>query len=240
MQPKKVIVFDIWGRYAHFKKIYVTTSALSYAVPFKTSVYGMVGAILGLEKEGNGYLESFDEESCKIAIQVINPIKVQRLNINLSVEPGPIKGNRKPTMMEYVTNPYYRIYFWHSDQHLMSDLLQHLKNKSSVYTPVLGLAHCLANYNLHGFYDLKSFEKKEVIHSVIPKSQVVDIDSQYWEENEIHIQEQDMYPLEMNTKREVTKRDSILFDINGKPVKAKVTNGYQISMDNQLSNIILM
>ena len=240
MQPEKIIVFDIWGRYAHFKKIYVTTSALSYAVPFKTSVYGIVGAILGLEKEGNKYLDSFDQENCKIAIQVVNPIKIQRLNINLSVEPGPIKGNRKPTMMEYVTNPYYRIYFWHSDQSLMDDLLQHLKNKTSVYTPVLGLAHCLANFSLVGFYDLKSFESTEVIHSVIPKSQVVDIDSQYWEENEVHIQEQDMYPLEMNTKREVTKRDSILFDINGKAVKAKVKNAFQVSMNNKPSNIILM
>ena len=240
MQPDKVIVFDIWGRYAHFKKIYVTTSALSYAVPFKTSVYGLVGAILGLEKKGNEYLESFNNENCKVAIQVVNPIKIQRLNINLSVEPGLIKGNRKPTMLEYVTDPYYRIYFWHSDQNLMDDLLQHLKNKTSVYTPVLGLSHCLANFKLLGIFDLKLLESTDVIHSVIPKSQIVDIDSQYWEENEIHIQEQDMYPLEMNTKREVTKRDSILFDINGKPVKATVTNGYQVSMNNKPSNIILM
>ena len=240
MQPEKIIVFDIWGRYAHFKKIYVTTSALSYGIPFKTSVYGIVGAILGLEKEGNEYLQSFDQENCKIAIQVVSPIKIQRLNINLSVEPGPIKSNRKPTMMEYVTDPYYRIYFWHSDQNLMDELLQRLEKKTSVYTPVLGLAHCLANFKLLGFYDLKSFEKTEVIHSVIPKSQVVEIDSQYWEENEIHIQEQDMYPLEMNTKREVTKRDSILFDLNGKPVKAKVTNAFQVSMNNKRSNIILM
>lgn len=240
MKPDKVIVFDIWGRYAHFKKIYVTTSALSYGVPFKTSVYGMIGAIIGLEKKKNKYLDSFSEETCKIAIQVINPLKIQRLNINLSVEPGPIKGNRKPTMMEYVTDPCYRIYFWHQDEKLKNELLHHLQNKTSVYTPVLGLAHCLANFRFLGHYETKSLNSEEIIHSVIPKSQLLNINSQYWEENEIHIQEQDMYPLEMNTKREVTKRDSILFDINGKPVKAEVNNSYKVVMKNKTTNVILM
>jgi CRISPR-associated protein Cas5h len=240
MKPDKVIVFDIWGRYAHFKKIYVTTSALSYGVPFKTSVYGIVGAIIGLENTGNKYLENFNADDCKIAIQVINPIKIQRLNVNLSVEPGPIKGNRKPTMMEYVTDPCYRIYFWHQDQKLIYDLLHHLQNKTSVYTPVLGLAHCLANYKFLGHFNAKPFKKMELIHSVIPKSQLLNIDSTHWENNEIHIQEQDMYPLEMNTKREVTKRDSILFDINGKPVKAEINDGLKIASENGNTNIIMM
>jgi CRISPR-associated protein Cas5h len=240
MEPDKVIIFDIWGRYAHFKKIYVTTSALSYALPFKTSVYGIIGAIIGLEKTGNKYLKSFNQDNCKIAIQVMKPVKFQRLNINLSVEPGPIKGNRKPTMMEYVTDPFYRIYFWHEDQNLSEKLLKHLHNKTSVYTPVLGLAHCLANFNLIGHHAIKPFQNEEIIDSVIPKSHIKDIDSKYWEENEIHIQEQDMYPLEMNTKREVTKRDSILFDINGKPVKATVNGGYQVLIKDKYLNIILM
>lgn len=240
MKPHKVIVFDIWGRYAHFKKIYVTTSALSYALPFKTSVYGMIGAIIGLEKNGNKYLESFNQENCKIAIQVIKPIKFQRLNINLSVEPGPIKGNRKPTMLEYVTDPFYRIFFWHKDQNLTEKLLNHLQSKTSVYTPVLGLAHCLANFNFIGYHEIKPFQNTAIIDSVIPKSHIKDIDSEYWDQNEIHIQEQDMYPLEMNTKREVTKRESILFDINGKAVKATVNGGYQISINDKQYNIILM
>lgn len=240
MFPDKVIVFDIWGRYAHFKKIYVTTSALSYGVPFKTSVYGIVGAIIGLDNTANKYLDHFNEANCRIAIQIINPIKIQRLNINLSPDPGPIKGNRKPTMMEYVTNPHYRIFFWHEDQKTMQELYDRLQNKSTVYTPVLGLAHCLANFTLLGYEQLKPAQSTAIIHSVIPKKQIIEIDSSYWEENEIHIQEQDMYPLEMNTKREVTKRDSILFDLSGKPVKVKANEAFQIELQNEIVNIILM
>ena len=79
----KILVFDIWGEYAHFKKIYATTSALSYVVPPKTSIYGYIGAILGLEKEDNIYLKSFSDKKCLIGISVRSPIVMQRLGINL-------------------------------------------------------------------------------------------------------------------------------------------------------------
>ncbi len=240
MLPNKIIVFDIWGRYAHFKKIYVTTSALSYGVPFKTSIYGLVGAILGFDNRNNDYLKYFSESNCKIGIQVINPVRFQRLNINLSDKPGPIAGNRKPTMMEFVTNPHYRIFLWHSNTDLRNKLLQNLQNKFSVYTPVLGLAHCIANFKLIGEAEATPNKGDTIITSVIPKSQLVEFDQAYWIENEVHIQEQDMYPLEMNPLREVTKRDSILFDMNGKEIKAIVKEYFQVEVKNESYQVMLM
>ena len=58
--------------------------------------------------------------------------------------------------------------------------------------------------------------------------------------NEVHIQEQDMYPLEMNSLREVTKRDSILYDLNGKKIKAKVKEFYQAEVNNESYQVMLM
>jgi CRISPR-associated protein Cas5h len=240
MKPDKAIIFDVWGRYAHFKKIYVTTSALSYGVPFKTSIYGLIGAILGLDNRQNDYLNPFNEGNCKIGIQVINPIRLQRLNINLSDSLGPIGDNRKPTMMEFVKNPNYRIFFSHSDHELFDRLLKKTESKTSVYTPVLGLAHCIANFRLIGLGDLVKSEGDAVINSVLLKSQLISFDQTHWIENDVHIQEQDMYPLEMNAKREVIKRDSILFDINGKSIKAKVKEYYSTSIKNEITNIMLM
>jgi CRISPR-associated protein Cas5h len=240
MKPDKVIIFDIWGQYAHFKKIYVTTSALSYGVPFKTSIYGLIGAIIGLDNLQNEYLNHFNEENCKIGIQVINPIKLQRLSINLSDSLGPIGDNRKPTMMEFVKNPYYRIFFSHSDSELFDRLLKKMESKTSVYTPVLGLAYCIANFKLIGLGDLVRSEEDALINSVLLKSQVISFDQQHWSENEVHIQEQDMYPLEMNVHREVIKRDSILFDLNGKKIKAKVKEYYSTSIKGEINNIMLM
>lgn len=240
MKPDKVIIFDVWGQCAHFKKIYVTTSALSYGVPFKTSIYGLIGAIIGLDKRQNEYLNQFNEESCKIGIQVINPIQLQRLNINLSDSLGPIGDNRKPTMMEFVKNPHYRIFFTHNNHELFNRLFKKTESKTSVYTPVLGLAHCLANFRLIALSNLVKKEGDAVINSVLLKSQVISFDQQHWTENEVHVQEQDMYPLEMNAQREVIKRDSILFDINGKSIKAKVKEYYSTSINSEINNIMLM
>jgi len=234
------IVFDIWGKYAHFKKIYVTTSALSYAIPFKTSIYGIVGAILGFENSGNSYLKQFQKGVCQIGIQVINPIRFQRFNINLSPTPGPIKDNRKPTLMEFVTEPHYRIFFYHTDESIMARLKVALEKKQSVYTPVLGLANCLANFNFIGEGQLKHGNGEVIVHTVIPKSDLLSFDQDYWVKNSIHIQEQDMYPLEMNVQREVTKRESILFDLNGKPTKVVTKNHYELNVNGESIGIMMM
>lgn len=240
MNLDDTLIFDIWGNYAHFKKIYVTTSALSYGVPFKTSIFGLVGAIIGLDNTNNEYLNSFNKDNCKIAIQVINPIKFQRINLNMSDKPGAIAGNRKPTMVEFVQNPYYRIFFWHSDIELRNSLLKHLKNKTSIYTPVLGLAHCISNFNFLAYTTFKEKQGEALIDSVIPKSQLNSFNQNYWMENKIHVQEQDMYPIEMNNQREVLIRDSILFDLNGKPIKAELKSYYQAIVGEKLYNIIFM
>lgn len=236
----RAIVFDIWGKYAHFKKIYVTTSALSYAIPFKTSIYGVVGAILGFENSGNAYLSHFKEGVCQIGIQILNPIQFQRININLSPTPGPIKDNRKPTMMEFVTEPHYRIYFHHTDELLMTNLKESLEKKQSVFTPVLGLANCLANFKYIGESRLKQGYGDVIVHTVILKSDLESFDQHFWAKNSIHIQEQDMYPLEMNVQREVTKRDSILFDLNGKPIKVVSKSHYEMNLQGENLSIMMM
>lgn len=240
MNPDKVTIFDIWGRFAHFKKIYVTTSALTYAVPFKTTIYGLVAAILGLDNRQNKYLNHFNETNCKLAIQIINPIKIQRLNINLSQKPGPVKENRKPTTMEYVVNPHYRIFFWHGDENIRMKLLDQLTSQESVYTPVLGLAHCLANFKLIGESETQINSGKTSVNSVILKSRLRSLDTSSWNGQNVHIQEQDMYPMEMNTNREVTKRDSILFDLFGSPVNSEVDEFYKVQMKDKNANIMLM
>lgn len=236
----RVIVFDIWGQFAHFKKIYVTTSALSYAVPFKTSIYGIIGAILGMENSENQYLTNFKEGSCKVGIQLINPVQFQRININLSPTPGPIKDNRKPTMMEFVVKPHYRIFFSHTDEELVDKLKDSLERKMNVYTPVLGLAFCLANFQYIGEGVVEKKEGDGLIKTAILKSNLKAFDQEYWIENNIHIQEQDMYPLEMNLGREVTKRDSLIYDLNGKIIKINSKGHHELLLNGNVSEIMMM
>ncbi|MDI3548462.1 MAG: CRISPR-associated protein Cas5h [Halanaerobiales bacterium] len=76
MSIAKVLAFDLKGDYAHFKKYYTTTSPLTFSLPPKTVIYGIVGAILGFSKERDNkeyYLNFFQDKKCSIGIKVINP-----------------------------------------------------------------------------------------------------------------------------------------------------------------------
>ena len=51
MNSKEVLIFDIQGEYGHFRKYNTTTSPLTYSIPTSTAIAGILGAILGMERE---------------------------------------------------------------------------------------------------------------------------------------------------------------------------------------------
>src|SRR5215208_5742308 len=48
---KPAVVFEYAGRFGHFLRAVASVSALSYPVPPRTALLGMIGAVLGLEKD---------------------------------------------------------------------------------------------------------------------------------------------------------------------------------------------
>jgi len=238
----KLLVFDIWGDYAHFKKIYATTSAVSYVIPPKTTLYGYIGAILGLSKDKNEYLNSFREGNCKLSIQIVSPIIMQRINTNLRAVLGRMKrtDNRKPTMVEYVYKPYYRIFFYHKNETIYNQLKINLKAHKSVYTPTLGLANLISNFSFIGEYTFTNqTNKNTLIQTVIPKSKFIQFDIPASFENSNEIVELSQYSIEMDLERNVTKRDDILLDRKGIAIQAEVAESQQLSINNHSINIVL-
>ncbi len=230
----RVLIFDIFGPYAHFKKIYATTSALTYAIPPKTALYGYVGAVLGLEKAGNAYLNRFAGKTCLMGIGLRNPVVMQRLATNLQPGIGQMKinGNRKPTMIEYVVNPHYRIYFTHEDSGLLDRLRDALVAHRSVYTPTLGLGSLLSNFEFVAEADAEKQQTSEAVRvaTVIPRRKFVRFGPDtFTGEGGNEIVEQSLYSIEMDTERNVTERDDVLYDRRGKAISAVVTDHYVLS-----------
>ena len=230
----KVLAFDIWGEYAHYKKIYATTSAISYCLPPKTALYGYIGAILGLEKKGNKYLEAFQNKECLIGIQIINPIVMQRININLRAVLGRMKptDNRKPTMVEFVYQPKYRIYFYHQNEKFYEDFKSKLTEKEAVYTPTLGLAGLLSNFEFVGEFETSEKSNKETsisVATVIPKKSFIRFDIDAFHKKQTEIIEQSMFAIEMDTERNVTERDDIILERKTKCIDAFLEKYYQLS-----------
>lgn len=240
-----ILAFDVGARYGHYKKIFATTTALSYPIPLKTSLYGLFGAILGLPKAENAYLKSFAAGECRVAIQLLHPVRMQRVNINLRPSFGPLNASesRKPTLVEFIRDPKFRIFFTHRNQDLFDDLEELLRTGKSVYTPTLGLANLITKPVFVGRGTAEPFteETMQAIESVIPRRQLLQLDAGALLESGRGNQLLDVgqYALEMLPNRDVTVRDDVILDRNGDTIFARVQNGYRISIAETTSHVVL-
>ena len=92
MKSLRLLVFEISGEYGHFRKFNTTSSPLTYAIPTRTALIGILGAILGIEREKSSgvfpegkkpLIEQFARTESRFAVQILNPIKKVNIGFNL-------------------------------------------------------------------------------------------------------------------------------------------------------------
>lgn len=215
---KKFIIFDFWSMYGHFKKPYTTSSPLTFSVPPRTSVAGIIAAIGGIDKKT--YIRYFTKNKADIAIAVKNPIKKVRLGINLlnfNDSMTKIEG-KNPTRVEFLKDPKYRIYFSHNDEEIYNSIKSHILKHTSIYTPTMGLSENIANFKYVGEYKASYEPKSEdyiEVNSVIPLKRVkpgeirFDYNHEYFTET---------LPLELDENRQVLDYGEILFEKSGNKI----------------------
>jgi len=261
MEIDKILVFDLWGEYAHFRRGYTTTSALTYLIPPKSVLVGMIAGIIGLpnEKENNkhNYYRLLNPENLKLSIRILNPIKKVMIKENfVDTKYGLThweiqKKNQPPRTqipLEFLKNPKYRLYVWMNDPYF--EILRCLlEDHKAFYTPYFGITECIANFKLVNLFENDEIVQIEgsagvyEIDSIIPLSAI---------EGEIVIEEdisygRDSVPLFINGRREVVTHGEFVFNLNGnplndrKPIKiGRIANRYRkfgISIEHE--NIIL-
>jgi CRISPR-associated protein Cas5h len=229
--PERVIVLDVWGDYAHFRKIYTTSSPLTYSFPPRTALSGLIGAIVGLDKED--YFRHFLRKDAKIGCKILKPIKKVRIGENLINTKSAIQmhliKNRNQIRVEFVKDPSYRIYFTHSDEALYNNLKSLLVNHQSIYTPCLGLSQLICNFRFVGEFELESLDEGlQTIDSVVPGRCLIRTE---FEDGKEYFSE--ILPNEMNESRVVTDYNEILFERNGKGIKAKSRDLWEVEKDDR-------
>ena len=219
----KILKFKIWGDYAHFKKFYTTTSPLTFEFPPPPTIIGIISAIIGLDK--NEYLEHFQNpDDFKIALSIQNPIKKVRWTQNLIDTKHcfwRIK-NRTQIRIEFLKDSAFVIYFSHKDGNIYDQLKSNLGNHKSVYSVSLGLSELLADFKFLGETKIEKTqsEKWSNINSVLPISNLIDDESIDFEVSREIFKVN--FPIMMQPNRVVNKREDILFERNGKPIKCRV------------------
>ncbi len=228
----KILVFDVWADYAHFRKFYTTTSPLTFSVPPRTALCGLIGAISGLGKEENEYLNYFSLDEAFISLRVLTPIKKTGIAQNL-IHTKDAKGagmnlikTRTQILFEYLKSPKFRVYFGYAGNNEKLLRLENLlKAHKSVYTPVLGLSENLAGFEFVGNYDyeIKKSEDFVSVSSVVPMEKISDNEIDFDYEAEYFTERQ---PLALTPERVVVKYDDLLFERNGKPVRVKLKSEF--------------
>ncbi|MDK2790911.1 MAG: CRISPR-associated protein Cas5h [Methanothermococcus sp.] len=230
----KLIVFDIWGDYGHFKKIYTTTSPLSYDFPPKTSIYGILGAFLGLDKED--YLKHINKNTVKIALRIKNPIQKTNIALNLiDTKKGRVKGpgfnlinGRTQIRFEMLKNPKYRLYVHLTDEGLYSKLKKLLEQHKTVYIISLGLSELIANFEYIGEFEVEkkvSYNEYTLINSLIRRDNIINDDINLEIDREYLFSK---IPNEMDENRITTEYIDIFYERNGEPISCKVKEYYPI------------
>ncbi|MGM0472003.1 MAG: type I-B CRISPR-associated protein Cas5b [Bacillota bacterium] len=233
----KLLVFDIRADYAHFKKYYTTTSPLTFAIPPKTVLYGVIGAILGLDKQE--YLNYFQSGQCRIGIEIRKPIKKTRINLNLiDTKKADLMSRidtRTQIKTEYLKDVEYRIYFWHQDSQIYNRLKQNLSQHKSVYSVALGLSENLADFEFIGEYEVDKIKDNQDWVDIVT---VLRIDEDYLNQGDIDFScgdreyYTDKVAVEMKLDREVIDYGQILFESKAQSIKAKPSEYYQLDNGN--------
>ena len=224
----KCVVFDIWGDFGHYRKFYTTSSPLTFSIPPRTAIAGMIAAIIGLDK--NEYLKYFSKDRAYIAIRLMNPVKKTRISYNLidtkNVKMFYLFRNRTQVTFEVLKDCKYRIYFFHTDQAIYDRVKAFLEKHECYYTPCLGLSEYIADFEFIGEFPVREETGKQQVDivSVIPfNEENVKI---MFEENKEYFK--DTLPNEMNDERETTEYVKVLYERNCKSISCVIDKFYDV------------
>jgi CRISPR-associated protein Cas5h len=118
----KILAFNIWADFGHFKKYYTTSTPLTFSIPPKTAIFGIIGAILGYDKDE--YLRFINGENTKVGIKILKPIRKTRFTFNYIDTKNSNSFHlikvRTQIKTEFLKGPAYRLYINHSNEKIFN------------------------------------------------------------------------------------------------------------------------
>jgi CRISPR-associated protein Cas5h len=179
--------FTISGPWGHFRRIEGNIVKQTYRVIPRTTVAGLIAAMLGIERDG--YYDLFAPGESLVAIGPASELRTMKLPMNtlstadehlaslnprgkLSIKlPNPSKP-RQQHNYEVLVDPAYRIDVWLGDDERYEQLRSLLESGESYYVPCLGLSEYLATVDYHGEFSIEPGPDGETVtvDSTVPEA----------------------------------------------------------------------
>jgi len=191
---REALSFTVSGEWAHFRRIDTTTDKQTYRIIPRTTVTGLVAAILGRPRDS--YYDLFQPENSEIGIEPqfeVRTMQVPMLTLPTSegdiqtaegvsgkalVPPERTGEERKRRTFEYLRRPRYRIHLVLADGTVTEELAERLDVDASpgetvvtpYYTPYLGKSECLATIGNTARNVVTEAKDVDRLDSVVPES----------------------------------------------------------------------
>jgi CRISPR-associated protein Cas5h len=232
MKSKKILIFDISSEFGHYRKFNTTTSPLTYPIPTRTSIAGLLGAIVGQYIDRYNFYSYFSKKDTGIAIQVINPVKKINIGFNLintkeSFYNISSKGKTR-VGYELLQNPKFRIFYSSDNDNLFTEIEQRIKENNHYFTPYLGLSQFTAKVDYIDTIvgeEINNSDYIEIITAINMKncSGEKSIKFDYEKKYSVNVMPIEM-ELDSEKDRIVTEYSDVIIEITGKSIISKVNS----------------
>lgn len=249
----KVISFHLKGKMAHFRKFYSNSSALSYFIPPRTTICGIIAGLLGRNKDE--YYEEFSIKNCNIAVASCSPIKktIQKMNFLMIKSNNDLNGSQEhhsQTPMELIIpqnirNDHldYKVWLHHKDEKVMNEITELIAGLDIGYYRTRGISVALGSaFNLGWIDDIEILEgeiinevKDEILSSAIPLGKIKDIHTEKMLEGEYRIIKEEI-SLEFDDYRRITKKGliEVIVNLNSNLIPASVSSFVKLDNDESI------
>ncbi len=164
MKGIQIIIEGNWG---HFKKPETNNNPLSHDLITKTALIGLIGAVLGIEREEMKSKFPQLSEDLLYGVQLLQPVKKISWGFTSRTAIRPTASGT-PKYFEFLKDPCFLVSIALNDDKsssIFEDFKRSLKDGKAVYPPVLGWHNCPANLMLESegdFAEIKNgtFETK--------------------------------------------------------------------------------
>ena len=260
----EILSFKVKGKFAHFRKYYANNTAFSFSIPPRTSIMGMIAAVMGWGKDS--YYETLSSENIRIGVRVLSPLKKSFHRVNfLSIKSiGDLsknlasdfrgEGGRIQTPFEVVSawdiskgDVVYQIFI--APNNSGNDIFQQLKSHFLKNTPVFNVSLGTANF-MASIYDVQEIKNNllsvqnsddfVLVNSAVPTHLIEELKFDKDEYDNYNFVEEDMMPGDFvaNNNREVSAMNKLLFSTTPNPLRVKLSSPYyQLKLADETINI---
>lgn len=179
----KGLLFELKGNWGHFRKPETNNNPLTHDFITKTALIGLIGAVLGKERDEMRSLFPQLSEDLLYGVSIKNSVKKESWSFTLRKVVDIL--DKAPKQMEFLKNPVNLVALAlkrEGSAELFEDFLSAVEKSEAKFTPVLGLHNCPAeiryvqagqfqskdgNFVTSGFIKETQLDKEKIISGKI-------------------------------------------------------------------------